>query len=66
MVTTEELGLIIIFGMGFAFLMGLGMILLARKNRMIFELNKKLVQEEKDRKEIELLHTALDASRRSG
>lgn len=59
MVTSEELGLIIILGMGFAFLMGLGMVLLARKNRMIFELNKKLVQEEKDRKEIELLHNTI-------
>lgn len=59
MVTPEELGLIIALGMCFAFAMGLGMVLLARKNRMIFELNKKLVQEEKDRKEIELLHNTI-------
>jgi len=59
MVTAEELGLIIAFGMCFTLAMSLGMILLARKNRMIFELNKKLVQEEKDRKEIELLHNTI-------
>ena len=59
MVTTEELGLIIALGMCFAFLMGLGMVLLARKNRIIHELGERLVQEEKDRKEIELLHNTI-------
>jgi signal transduction histidine kinase len=59
MVTTEELGLIIALGMCFAFLMGLGMVLLARKNRIIHELGERLVQEEKDSKEIELLHNTI-------
>lgn len=45
--------------MGFAFLMGLGMVLLARKNQVMHELGNRLIQEEKDRKEIELLHNTI-------
>lgn len=61
MVTPQELGLIIAIGMCFAFAMGLGMVLLARKNRIIHELGERLVQEEKDSKEIELLHNTISS-----
>lgn len=61
MVTPQELGIIIALGMCFAFAMGLGMVLLARKNRIIHELGERLVQEEKDKTEIELLHNTISS-----
>jgi two-component system NarL family sensor kinase len=61
MVIPEELGFVIAIGMGFALLMGLGMVLLARKNRKIHELGQRILQEEKRKKEIELLHNTISS-----
>lgn len=61
MVNSEELGLVIVLGMCFAFLLGVGIIILARKNRKIHELGEKILQEEKDKKEIELLHNTISS-----
>jgi signal transduction histidine kinase len=61
MVSEKELGIIILLGMTFVFFMSLGMFMLARKNRIIHELGERLVQEEKDSKEIELLHNTISS-----
>ena len=59
MVTPEELGFFIALIMGFTLLMGLVMIMLARKNRIIHDLGNRLLQEEKSKQEIELLHNTI-------
>lgn len=48
---SQELALLIILGMLFAFAMGIGMVLLANKNRQIMALGAQLLQEEIERQQ---------------
>jgi len=59
MVDENKLAIIIILGMLYSFSMGVGMILLARKNKRIQELSDQLINEEKAKNEIEKLEIAL-------
>jgi signal transduction histidine kinase len=59
MVDENKLAIIIILGMLYSFSMGVGMILLARKNKRIQELSDQLINEEKAKNEIEKLEVAL-------
>jgi signal transduction histidine kinase len=59
MVNAQELALLISLGMLFTFLMGIGIVLLAKKNRKIQELSEELLKEEKDKKDLEKLEVAI-------
>jgi len=59
MVDENKLAIIIILGMLYSFSMGVGMILLARKNKRIQELSDQLINEGKAKNEIEKLEIAL-------
>lgn len=59
MVNAQELALLISLGMLFTFLMGIGIVLLAKKNRKIQELSDDLLKEEKDKKDLEKLEVAI-------
>lgn len=59
MVEESKLAVIIILGMLYSFSMGIGMILLARKNKKIQDLSAKLLKEEQAIKDFEKLEVAI-------
>lgn len=59
MVEENKLAIIIILGMLYSFSMGIGMILLARKNKKIHDLSAKLLKEEQAIRDFEKLEVAI-------
>lgn len=59
MVNAQELAVIIFVGMLFAFLMGIGIVMLSKKNQRIQDLSEKLIKETEDKKELEKLEVAI-------
>lgn len=59
MVNAQELAVIIFVGMLFAFLMGIGIVMLSKKNQRIQDLSEKLIKETEEKKELEKLEVAI-------
>jgi two-component system NarL family sensor kinase len=59
MVNAQELAVLIFIGMLFSLLMGIGIVLLSKKNQRIQELSQKLIKETEEKRELEKLEVAI-------